>query len=108
MVSQLCRVIDQGNGRDAWNVRAAVGGDIGYIADKPMVVRPCGNVLRNVTYSILQGFRSCNLDQTWSKRRYLACDHAGHVANGRCCLNTESKRDEGNLRTPSDSLRVPS
>lgn len=37
MVSQLCRVIDQGNGRGAWNVPAAVGGDIGYIADKSVV-----------------------------------------------------------------------
>ena len=32
MVGQLCRGIDRGNGRGAWNVRAKVGGDIGYIA----------------------------------------------------------------------------
>jgi len=40
VVSQLCRAIDQSNGRGAWNVRATMGGHVGYIAtcaDKPMV-----------------------------------------------------------------------
>jgi hypothetical protein len=36
VVDQLCRADDQGNGTGAWNVRAMVGGDVGYIADKPM------------------------------------------------------------------------
>ena len=52
MLSHLCRAIDQGNGRGAWNVRAAVGGDITYVADKPMVDLVV-TVLHNATHLIL-------------------------------------------------------